>query len=603
MNDRNDKLKRVNGMGPMKYNKYCRYENVTNAIKHSRFTIGIVIGIALMFGLIILISNQVLILILPLIGGFLAGIISSNESIAITDTNNEQQELNAGGAAGIIFGFIICFVGTFIFDWNAWNDLIFLGISFFGEKATFYVYLFFIFNLIYSYFYWKTAILLNFIRVLLTITIFSTLNLVFYAAFVLFLSNTKIVTTTCGFLGSSGGKISGVSLDFLHNMHCKVIGDNFLKRVLDVLNTKKLTGFIIVLVIIVVIASIIFPFYIEKTKNDVVLPLEVKNMKMNGILFKHDIHGLLRTVESNIRLDVRTAELNITLDVYNPNNRTIKLDKIDYRLYEIIPEVHHANTLFERFDFERYDIFLNKKPNVLTRRIVDSEFTYKTMLLPPHSVTSISASPKLSVAQFRALANDADKFYTKNFLEGSNLIVKRFHRSMRDARECPIKLVAIGELYSNAHNMGSFECNTYTSVGEIIPEYVEIKQEYIQERINAESRVAERAKHPCIITQKDWDSCSRSNCDYISLDRYSQGRYRIDIGVHDGGYSRYFHDLSKMKNPDHYGKEFHFDNGIKEYIHLWTINYTVYCDEDDIIIEDYLRQNYGVPANITIIRK
>ena len=137
MNDRNDKLKRVNGMGPMKYNKYCRYENVTNAIKHSRFTIGIVIGIALMFGLIILISNQVLILILPLIGGFLAGIISSNESIAITDTNNEQQELNAGGAAGIIFGFIICFVGTFIFDWNAWNDLIFLGISFFWGESYF----------------------------------------------------------------------------------------------------------------------------------------------------------------------------------------------------------------------------------------------------------------------------------------------------------------------------------------------------------------------------------------------------------------------------------------------------------------------------------
>jgi hypothetical protein len=554
----------------MKY-KYCRYENVTNAIKHSRFTIGIVIGIALMFGLIKIIPDKIFIFILPLIGGFVAGIISSERSIAVTDNNDEQQELNAGEAAGITFGIIICFVGTLLFEWTDLTEMAYLVVSPYGENSHLFSLLFIAIILILSYFSWVAILIFS-----LAITVcffahlpYSLINITYDAVFDILLANIPIMGLICGVLGSSGNKLSKMFLDCLPNLYYTIVNVNFIKRVLHALSNKFVKSFFIILIIVMITSTVILFASLKEQEEKVEFsPLEVSNIEVDTPKFEYYGIPLLKKYATEIALEdypdvdrgyinnlvgkaasLSTANLSITLSIYNPNNKTMNLDKIDYTIYEIIPDYAHANILLRRY-------------------IKSDTYTEEAITLPPHTTTVVSLNPKLGILQSGIL---------------------RLDESMLD---CIGVLKVKGILYSEDSRY-YFEQNT--SIGELISEYVKIE--------------IERAKHPCIITQKDWDlyyPCIKRD-DYITLTIDELDRPRIDIGAYYGRYGPYvpiiFDGLAKLEYPEHYGKDYHFDNGIKEYIHLWTINYTVYCDEDDVIIEDYLRQNYGVPANITIIRK
>lgn len=556
-------------MGPMKY-KYYRYGNVTNAIKHSRFTIGIVIGIALMFGLIKIIPDKIFIFILPVIGGFVAGIISYNESITITDNNDEQQELNAGEAAGIIFGIIICFVGTLFLEWTELTEIAYLLFSPYEKNGLLFSFLFLTVILILSWFYWKMVLILNLIGIWFLIPTYSLFNKSYDVAFTLLLANAYVMGRVCGFLGASGNELSKLFLDYLKNLYSRHMNVNFIKRLLHISTNKYVKGFFFVFIIVLIASTVIlFPSLKQEQKEKTeVFPLEVTNIKVDTQKIEYYSIPLLKKYATEIALEdypdvdrgyinnlvgkaasLSTANLNITLSIHNPNNKTMKLDEIDYTIYEIIPDYVHAN--------------------ILLRRYIKSDTYIEEAILPPHTTTVVSLNPKLGILQSGIL---------------------RLDESMLGCTSILLKVKGI--LYSEDSRY-YFEQNT--SIGELISEYVKIE--------------IEKAKHPCIITQKDWDlyyPCIKRD-DYITLTIDELDRPRIDIGAYYGRYGPYvpiiFDGLAKLEYPDHYGKEYHFDNGIKEYIHLWTINYTVYCDEDDIIIEDYLRQNYGVPANITIIRK
>ena len=554
----------------MKY-KYCRYENVTNVIKHSRSTIGIITGIALMFGLIKIIPDKIFIFILPVIGGFVAGIISSNESITITDTNNEQQELNAGGAAGIIFGIIICFVGTLFLEWTDLTEMAYLVVSPYGKNSHLFSLLFIAIILILSYFSWGAILIFSLITVCFFVhPPYSLINTTYDAAFDILLANIPIMGLICGVLGSSGNKLSKMFLDCLPNLYYTIVNVNFIKRVLHALSNKFVKSFFIILIIVTITSTVILFSSLKEQEEKVEFsPIEVSNIKVDTPKFEYYGIPLLKKYATEIALEdypdvdrgyinnlvgkaasLSTANLSITLSIYNPNNKNMKLDEIDYTIYEIIPDYVHANILLRRY-------------------IKSDTYTEEAITLPPHTTTVVSLNPKLGILQSGIL---------------------RLDESMLDCTSILLKVKGI--LYSEDSRY-YFEQNT--SIGELISEYVKIE--------------IKKAKHPCIITQKDWDlyyPCIKRD-DYITLTIDELDRPRIDIGAYYGRYGPYvpiiFDGLAKLEYPEHYGKEYHFDNGIKEYIHLWTINYTVYCDEDDVIIEDYLRQNYGVPANITIIRK
>jgi len=563
----------------MKYRYwYCRYENVTNVIKHSRFTIGIVIGIALMFGLIKIIPDKIFIFILPVIGGFVAGIISSGKSIAITGNNDEQQELNAGEAAGITFGIIICFVGTLLFEWTDLTEMAYLIFSPYGENGHLFSLLFIAIILLLSYFSWVVILIFS-----LAITFcffahlpYSLINITYDAAFDILLANIPIMRLICGVLGSSGNKLSKMFLDCLPNLYYTVVNVNFIKRVLHALSNKFVKSFFVILIIVMIASAVILFASLKEQEEKVEFsPLEVSNIEIDTPKFEYYSIPLLKKYATEIALEdypnvdrgyinnlvekaasLSTANLSITLSIYNPNNKAMNLDKIDYTIYEIIPDYVQANILLRRY-------------------IKSDTYTGEAIILSPHATTVVSLNPKLGILQSGIL---------------------RLDESMLDCTS-NILLKIKGILYSEDSRY-YFEQNT--SIGELISEYV--KNEI------------EKAKHPCIITQKDWDlyypRIKRDGYitltdDYITLTIDERDRPRIDIGAYYGKYGPYvpiiFDGLAKLEYPDHYGKEYHFDNGIKEHIHLWTINYTVYCDEDDVIIEDYLRQNYGAPANITII--
>lgn len=435
----------------MKY-KYCIFGNIINVIEHSRFTIGVVIGVILMLGLIKIIPNQAFIFILPPIGGFVAGIASSNGSITTTNANSKHQKLNAGEAAGIIFGIIICFIGTLLFEWTDLTDMAYLLLSPYGENSQLFSLLFIAFILILSHFYWKTILIFSLITVCLFVhPHYPLFNIIYDATFTILLSNIYVMGVICGVLGYSGNKLFKMFLDCLQNLYRIIADANFAKRMQHILSDKYIKSSISIIFVVVIIVSIaaFAPYLTEQKEKNGVLPLKVTNVEINTPEIDYYSISPLKKYATEIALEnhpnvdrgfiidvigkstsLTTANLDITISIYNPNNKTIQLDKIDYTLYEISP---------------------------LCRYIKSYVSTEKSITLPPHTTTPVFLNSKLGVLQSGILRVDAIMFYYAGI---SN------YRTW-DSEKYPIKLEVKGILYSE-NSTDSFEYDINTSVAETL---------------------------------------------------------------------------------------------------------------------------------------
>lgn len=176
--------------------------NLPKPIKYIKFTFGIIISISFILGFILINPNKMLILFLPIVGGFIAGLISNNDSIFI-ENDGEIQKVSAGEITGLIFGIVICFFGIVFFNWVPFAKGLFY---FFGNN----IYISIIVLLILSYYYWHIIIAGCILSIFLyyspSINMFSLIGFNLFIG--LLLTNTRIMGTTCTILGSIGNDMS-----------------------------------------------------------------------------------------------------------------------------------------------------------------------------------------------------------------------------------------------------------------------------------------------------------------------------------------------------------------------------------------------------------
>ena len=413
------------------------------------FSLAVFTGVILTLCMVELIPNQLLIFILPAIGGFVASVIF-NKTITIYD-----KEYNAGILTGAIFGIIICYLGVF-FEWNKLVDMIYLLLSPYNN-GYFYSLLLAIFLVTFSDFKWRDILITE---IIILFFVSFPLQLYSYELFLeiistIISSNIRIMMYFCAFMGDLGNDASNILLK-------RAIQINTFQNISSyksILTLKKKFGLILLSIFISTIVATNFCSSLINTNKEIE-EAPAMNIKVSDLRISHHYYTINPLKElvmeilykeySNIisedsltnlsRLSSKLAaltliDLNFSLNVYNPNNETVKLRKIKWNLYEENPYL------------------INKNGKVFTRYLSNGALK-DVIVLKPHTNITIPLRVRLNIAQSGALRHDA-------------MLMFYYYEFERDSKSHPIKLKIEGVLYTD-HNTKHFEENVDCSAEEIL---------------------------------------------------------------------------------------------------------------------------------------
>jgi len=413
-------------------------------------------GVILTLCMVELIPNQLLVFILPAIGGFVASIIF-NKTITI-----HGEEYNAGILTGAIFGIIICYLGVF-FEWNKLIDVIHLLLSPY-DNGYFYSLLLTISLVTFSNFRWRDILIAEIIIlffVLLPLQLYS-YELFLEIIFTVISSNIRIMMYFCAFIGDLGNDASNILLK-------RVIQINTFRNMGSILTLKRKFGLILsplisTILISTIVATNFCSSLINTNKEIEEAPAMSIKVKVSELRISHHYYTINPLEElvmeilyreyGNIisedsltnlsRLSSKLAaltliDLNFSLNVYNPNSETVKLRKIKWNLYEENPYL------------------INRNGKVFTRYL-SSGALKDVIVLKPHTNVTIPLRVRLNIAQSGALRHDTMlMFYYLLYYYGFE----------RDSKRHPMKLKIEGILYTD-HNAEHFEGNVDCSAEEIL---------------------------------------------------------------------------------------------------------------------------------------